>query len=178
MPPRFPLEDEQDVALTHAKPLCQTVERNLVRLVHGPDFFNQFCCEFGCASPLSNRRVKPAFLHAVPHVVRVSAGKEMCGIYARWIVALVADLVAFWNNVAAVMPRKAMRQLWIRALSIFVPTLRMRNKPSVSVMGFVTSPKPAILRTSHGDLFPKSLFGWSLYSHTGYVTSFQRNVNA
>ena len=87
--------------------------------------------------------------HLIGAIVGISPQKEMLGIRARWVVALMQNLQAIWNRAKVNFPRKAMG-----AHSPFVYA-----KQAIAKFVFSAFPIPALTVVTNDNHVPKAFCG-------------------
>lgn len=100
---------------------------------------------------LGTRRAVPALRGHILHIVQLRANKEMVGVNAGGVVALVKNEHAFWDRTKSHFPRNAMRH-FVFALNANLP-VAMRIDHA--------RPFPALIMVALVHSFPKAIFEWA-----------------
>jgi len=98
-----------------------------------------------------NRINEPSFADGVSHIVGVCSEKQMGWVYARRVVAMMANVYALWDKTNI---NKITIPMGKHGPGICSRTM---NSP-VAVMGFGTQPNPTFIGTAALNLFPESIF--------------------
>lgn len=129
-----------------------------------------FVSEFCVAGRNAALSVKPSLLHAVAHVVSVSSCEQMPRVATRWVIAMMAHLMSFWNLVTRIYQGESVRENWIGSLSMCVSSFRVWNKSPIPPSVSVSDPRPALVRAKLFDFLPESNLRRCFNRHSGYVT--------
>jgi hypothetical protein len=164
----MPINNPAYVALTNPKHLSDVGLRVLSGVVEGPYRNDVLDGQSGLSALLTPECPNPTLLVCVPHIVRVSALKQMVGIAARPIIALVANTIAFcyWTfryHKSHTMSRRphtiqsslAVAGLFIN-LSIPNPTRSIDGPRCDSGLFFNTGPKPVSERRLSRPFNPRT----------------------
>lgn len=95
----------------------------------------------------------PSFFRSIELIVRICPCKQVSGIYARGIIAMMANVIAFWN----------FTKMYLVGNAVCADgAISSDAQNTVSTFNSFTCPKP----TGWGflNLVPKTIFGWYTFS--------------
>jgi len=171
--PRLAIDDALSNSERYAEMFMKTLVSPLLSGVQASHFQHQGRCQFGVSVLLTALRYKTSLTRAfgsfglwlkstlsgsVLCIGPWSSKKEMAGVYARWIVAFMADIHALWNGAICKFPRVTMRE------GLFA----VYAKCSISDAILPPRPNPASV-VEFGNIKPETMFGIHLADSTGYI---------
>ncbi len=174
MLPRFSSYNQADAVISDPEQFSDHRKSYHPRLVHCSNlnhlFFSKFCASLIGAS----KRVKPAFISAINQIFLVRSNENVIRVDANPVVTLMTRLKTFWNLLpVCVLPRKAVGYFHCRFFLTGAYRSWVWRKTSVTVMGFVPNPRPALRWISLFNVSPESDrgFGFSYHMGTEYDTA-------
>lgn len=109
-----------------------------------------------------------SFCNHIVHIVQMGANKQMIWIYARWIIAAVANMKAVRYFAEVEFVRDPMR-----SLGTFGSFAHLYK--SVPMFAFARLPLPAFVWTALVNLFPKPFFDGSCFSNLVVMPRYKSN---
>ena len=146
-------KDRTDLRLGNFEEPAKHRVRDNSRPVELSNLNNLFLCKLGLGFCFSDRSARTPFCFAVAHVVQLCPAKKVFGVAARRIVAMVANLLSFWNRSVG----KLISHPVSHAPAAF---LCPRRKNAVTAVVNFSKPWPALIWPQALDLFPKSFREW------------------
>lgn len=164
--PSLAPDDQSNAICAYYKQFSYHRKCNQSRFIHQANLNNLFFSKLCISLPRTSLSVKPALISAIIHIALVSSYKNMLRIAAWPVIALMARLkpVRYFLSIG-VFPCKAMRKIALRLFHSGFYGSRMRSKPTIAMMGFLSKPRPAFFCLSFLNVSPKSYFGWGFGCH-------------
>src|SRR6185369_1614585 len=136
-------------AATYFENCCQLTSRKFPRFVHSSNFNNLMLGKLSRSRSGSNCRIHSSLIQTVLRVIFMGSWKQVIGINARRVIALVTNQRGIGNWSVSYLPRNPMRHFTLIGWQLRTLASTHRNYLTVPRLGPISAPHP----TSGGFIF-------------------------